>query len=359
MTHSRGKLLLATLGDCVHVAGVFNFMRLAEGQGYRCHFAGHGLSPEKVIEAIRQHQPQLVGLSYRLTPEAAGRLLDDLKRLLATLSGQGIGGQSIREHSFCQDLPRLVFGGTPPVAEVARKTGLFERVFDGSEGDEGVIAYLRGEEAGERKRHYPSTLPERIAHQAPYPIIRHHFGLPSLTETIAGVRQLAEARVLDVISIGPDQNAQESFFRPGEMDPHQDGAGGVPVRRPEDFTAIYAASRCGNYPLVRSYSGTRDLVPMARLLKQTVNLAWGAVPLLWYNVLDGRSSRPLGESVREAQEAMRWHARHGIPLEINEAHHWSLRDAPDVVAVAAAFLAAYNAKKAGVSHYVAQYMFNT
>jgi hypothetical protein len=36
-----------------------------------------------------------------------------------------------------------------------------------------------------------------------------------------------------------------------------------------------------------------------------------------------------------------------------------LRDAPDTVAVASAFLAAYNAKRAGVSHYVAQYMFNT
>jgi len=45
-------------------------------------------------------------------------------------------------------------------------------------------------------------------------------------------------------------------------------------------------------------------------------------------------------------------------VEVNDSHQWSLRDAPDAVAVAAAFLAAYNAKKAGVRHYVAQYMFN-
>ncbi|MEW5932495.1 MAG: cobalamin B12-binding domain-containing protein [Bacillota bacterium] len=347
---SRPLVLAATLGDCVHVAGVFAFLRLAEDQGYRCHFLGSARSPEEVVEAIARHRPDLVALSYRLTAGAAARLLADLKVLLAS---RGM-------------LPRrMVFGGTPPVVEVARQTGLFERTFDGSEGDEAVIAYLKGLRGmGRVGRHDresppPQTLPERVAWQAPYPLIRHHFGLPSLEATIEGARRLAEARVLDVISIGPDQNAQESFFRPHEMDPRQDGAGGVPVRRPEDFAAIYAASRCGNYPLVRSYSGTRDLIPMARMLKNTVNLAWGAVPLLWYNVLDGRSGRPLGESIREAQQAMRWHAREGIPLEVNEAHHWSLRDAPDQVAVAAAFLAAYNAKKAGVSHYVAQYMFNT
>src|SRR5690606_31147087 len=40
-------------------------------------------------------------------------------------------------------------------------------------------------------------------------------------------------------------------------------------------------------------------------------------------------------------------------------HHWSLRDAPDTVAVAMAFIAAYNAKKAGVKDYIQQMMFNT
>ena len=37
---------------------------------------------------------------------------------------------------------------------------------------------------------------------------------------------------------------------------------------------------------------------------------------------------------------MRWQASQGIPVEMNESHHWSLRDAPDVVAVVAALSAA-------------------
>jgi len=43
---------------------------------------------------------------------------------------------------------------------------------------------------------------------------------------------------------------------------------------------------------------------------------------------------------------------------MNESHHWSLRDAPDVVAVVAAYLAAYNARAAGMRDYVQQLMFN-
>src|SRR5436309_13550168 len=55
---------------------------------------------------------------------------------------------------------------------------------------------------------------------------------------------------------------------------------------------------------------------------------------------------------------MRWRAANGVPVEMNESRHWSLRDAPDVVAVVAAYLAACNARAAGVRDYVQQLMFN-
>jgi hypothetical protein len=56
---------------------------------------------------------------------------------------------------------------------------------------------------------------------------------------------------------------------------------------------------------------------------------------------------------------MKWHAEKDIPVEVNESHHWSLRYSPDSIAVAAAYLAAYNAKMMGVKVYISQYMFNT
>ncbi|HEY5500520.1 MAG TPA: hypothetical protein VIK09_00895, partial [Candidatus Humimicrobiaceae bacterium] len=92
---------------------------------------------------------------------------------------------------------------------------------------------------------------------------------------------------------------------------------------------------------------------------RNINNAWCAVPLCWYNELDNRSNRTLEESIYENQSVMAWHAQRDIPVEVNESHHWSLRYSSDSIAVAAAYLAAYNAKKMGVKNYVSQYMFNT
>lgn len=341
---TRGKVLAAAIGDCAHVAGIYNFLRLAEGEGYHTVFLGPSVSAEKLVEAIRIERPDLVGLSYRLTPLALERILPGLRAALEKADLMGC---------------RYLFGGTPPVVEAARCLGWFEACFDGTEGDMAVLDHLRGRRRGQEAVYYPGTLVERIQWQSPYPVIRHHFGLPSLDRSLEGIARLAESGELDVISLAPDQNAQESFFRPQEMDCSQDGAGGIPVRSAADFQSLYRASRRGNFPLIRSYSGTRDLLPMARMLQETINLAWGAIPLTWYSVLDGRSGRPLQETIREAHAVIRWHAEQGIPVEVNEAHQWSLRDAHDTVAVVAAFLAAYNAKRQGVRHYVSQYMFNS
>ena len=337
------RLIGISLGDCVHVAGVLNFLALAKQQGYETVFAGAAKSPEEAAEIAQEEDADVLAVGYRLDPDAGRHLF---RRLKTALAERGVS-------------PELLFGGTPPVAEVARAEGMFLGVFSGLEDIDEIIAFLRGVSVSDQGREYPDSLVERIEWKAPYPIIRHHFGLPSMDATVRGIEAIAGAGVLDVISLGPDQNAQESFFRPGEMDHDQDGSGGVPVRSAADFEALFGASRLGNRPLMRCYSGTRDVVRFAEVLRDTVHNAWAAVPLLWYNVLDGRGPRSVEESIAEAQESMAWHAERGIPVEVNESHHWSLRDAPDVVAVAAFYLAAYNAKAAGVSDYVAQFMFNT
>ena len=222
-----------------------------------------------------------------------------------------------------------------------------------------VVAFLRGEQASTAPgTPPPQTLMERVRWKAPYPLLRHHFGRPTVAETVAGAVEIARAECLDVLSLGTDQNAQEHFFRPAEMDPTAHGAGGVPVRTEADLAAIYAHCRLGNHPLVRCYSGTRDTMKWAPMLAKTINNAWCAIPLFWYTQLDGRSTRPLRQAIPETQALMRWHAEHGIPVEMNESHHWSLRDAPDVVAVVAAYLGAYNARASGVRDYVQQLMFN-
>ena len=124
-------ILGGALGECVHVAGVLNFFRLAEQAGYRTVFTGPATPVDAFVAAIRRESPDIVAVSDRLTPENARSLLMEL-------------GESCSNEEWI-GRTRFIFGGTPPVAAVARELGLFEAVFSGEEPPEAVIAYLRGQ----------------------------------------------------------------------------------------------------------------------------------------------------------------------------------------------------------------------
>jgi methylmalonyl-CoA mutase cobalamin-binding subunit len=338
-------VVAAALGECVHVAGVMNFLRLAEAAGWRTVFLGPAVDINKVLQVAQEEQASLVGVSYRLTAETGERLLGDFAEAADDLHQAGV---------------RFAFGGTPPVAEKVRQLGFFERVFDGSQPPEEVLAYLKGQiSAPTSEQDFPGTTVERIRWKAPFPLIRHHFGLPTMQETLAGVEKIANAKILDVISLGIDQDAQENFFHPHRQDPRRKGAGGVPVRTEADYQALFAASRKGNYPLMRTYSGTDDFIPLAEMYLSTIHNAWCAIPLFWFNRMDGRGPWDLECSIREHQRLMAWYGERGIPVELNEPHHWGMRDASDVIFVVSAFLSAYNARHFGVKDYIAQLMFNS
>jgi len=338
-------VVAAALGECVHVAGVLNFLRLAEAAGWHTVFLGPAVPIEEVLATARREKADLVGVSYRLTPETGERLLGEFAEEADQLRREGM---------------RFAFGGTPPVAERARAIGFFERAFDGTEGVEMVLSYLKGQvHAGVSEKDFPQTAVERLAWKAPLPIIRHHFGLPTVEATREGIEHIAEAQVLDVISLGTDQDAQANFFHPERQDPRRTGAGGVPVRGPEDFRALFAASRRGNYPLLRTYSGTDDFLRLAEMYVHTINNAWCAIPIFWFNQMDRRGPWDLEGSIGEHQRVIAWYGERGIPVEMNEPHHWGMRDSPDVIFVVAAYLSAHNARAFGVGDYIAQFMFNS
>ena len=338
-------VVAAALGECVHVAGVMNFLRLAETAGWRTVFLGPAVSVAALLDVARREQADLVGVSYRLTPETGERLLGEFAEAADDLRSAGV---------------RFAFGGTPPIAARARAIGFFERIFDGSEPPDAVLAYLKGQERAQATgADFPQTMVERIGWKAPYPILRHHFGLPTLDATLDGIVKISKAHALDLISLGIDQDAQENFFHPERQDVRRKGAGGVPVRSADDYRALYKASRRGNYPLMRTYSGTDDFIRLAEMYVETHNIAWCAIPIFWFNRMDGRGPWDLVGSIREHQEVIRWYGARGIPIELNEPHHWGMRDAPDVISVVAAYLSAYNAKAFGARDYIAQLMFNS
>lgn len=341
----KKTVVAGALGECVHVAGVSRFLQLAEKAGWRTVFLGPAVSVEEVLRVAEAERAELVGVSYRLTPETGERLLAHFAEQADELRAKGV---------------HFVFGGTPPVAERAEKIGFFEKVFYGGEAEEETLAYLKGASPSlTTEEDYPQETVARILWKSPYPLIRHHFGLPTMEATLAGIRQIAEAKVLDVISLGVDQDAQENFFHPERQDPRRKGAGGVPVRSVEDYRALFQASRCGNYPLMRTYSGTDDFIALAEIYLETIRNAWCAIPLFWFNQMDGRGPWDLEGSIRQHQEVMRWYGERNVPVELNEPHHWGMRDASDVVFVVSAYLSAYNAKAFGVRDYIAQMMFNS
>ena len=351
----KKKILGCSVGNCVHVAGVANFFRLAESRGFDTVLLGAAIHPEIVIRELMKNNPDMLCVSYRLTPQNCQNVLEELVCRLKQYS----------------DPVKIIFGGTPETVAVAKSFNFFDYFFIGEESVsslDSVFTWLKGGafpvvRSLVKSERIPvqdalESLPLLNGQGMHMPLLRHHFGLPSLSDTIDGIRKIAEAEVLDVISLAPDQNSQEFFFDPENRDSSLDGAGGFPVHSNDDLLDLSYARKCGNEPYLRIYSGTQDLLKWAKLSCATINNAWGTIPLCWYSDLDGRSQRPLEQAIRENIEVIKWYAVTGKPVEINESHHWSLRDSPDVVAIVMAYISAHIAKKCGVRQYISQYMFN-
>lgn len=113
----KPKVVAAAIGQCVHVAGLDHFLQLCEQNGWQAVSLGPAVPPSKLLAAVEEEMPAMVAVSYRLTAEDAVPLFRILKQ---------------DSERLVIPRPKWVFGGTPPVAEKARKCGFFDRVFDGT-----------------------------------------------------------------------------------------------------------------------------------------------------------------------------------------------------------------------------------
>lgn len=194
---NKKKLIIGcSIGNCVHVAGAVHFLSLAEKEGYETIFLGPAISVNALFAEITKYKPDIIAIGYRLTPENVHGLLNDINMKRQSLDY----------------VPVWVFGGTKPVAKVAKKYKMFSYISDGADDINDSIHFLRGDKTNSNKDNYGKTLKDRIKENYPYPILRHHFGLSSMEDTLKGIRKISKAKVLDVISLGPDQNAQQYFF---------------------------------------------------------------------------------------------------------------------------------------------------
>ncbi|HLO28244.1 MAG TPA: methionine synthase, partial [Anaerolineales bacterium] len=56
-------VVAGALGECVHVAGVTNFLRLAEAAGWRAVFLGPAVPVGEMIAAAQREDAELAGVS--------------------------------------------------------------------------------------------------------------------------------------------------------------------------------------------------------------------------------------------------------------------------------------------------------
>src|SRR5690554_5864822 len=112
------KIVAASIGGCVHVAGIMNFLALAEGEGYETKFFGAAITIDELIAQVKEENPEYAGVSYRLTPEPLREVLPELKEKIEAAGLQGV---------------KWIFGGTELTAAVAEESGIFHHVFNGLE----------------------------------------------------------------------------------------------------------------------------------------------------------------------------------------------------------------------------------
>ena len=345
MTMDDKKYLGACLEDCVHTAGILNFFQIISDLGYEFKFLGPAKKISEIITQIKESNAKNIAISYRLTPETGKKHIETFINIVKQ--------EKLTDRNY-------YLGGLPELIKYAKTKKFFKECFVGGETFDKIISQIReSEKEDNNAAYYPSDLISRIRSNSPYPVIRAHFGLSSLEETKKGIKEIANAKVLDIISIAPDQACQENLHHPEIIKNILKGAGGVPIRKKQDLLDLYENSQTGNFPLLRIYSGTQDLIKNAKLFHDTINNAWAAIPIFWYSQLDGRGPKPLFESISEHFETIKWHAERKIPVEVNDPHQWGLRMAPDHIVAADAYISAYIAKKLGVNLYIEQFMFNT
>lgn len=387
-----------------HTLGISRLAGLLREANYGVAIGGRDISlaigdlraPSNVatlVAWIEQHRISRLGMSCRLDPRLAVELLDQLRFTLRSVDTYGPGVGQIRKlyfaglpaachvvsANFGDEIP--VFSGDESDAETLSRMGLPpEQIpvslisrsrYDAARLEFGHGVVNDGSYALEAPPPRPSyarygsssdTLVERLMHNQGKnlgPLLRTHYGeyhpdrKVALTKFLAGVRSIADAGHIDVLSIGTSQLTQERF---GEAWDDERNGGGVPINSRSDYEQAAAAAAP---MLVRTYAGTARVPELARIHQETLNIAWHALSLWWFCRLDGRGPNTVTKNLREHIETLDYIASTGKPFEPNIPHHFSFRGGDDLTYVVSAVLAARLARRRGVRHLVLQTMLNT
>ena len=395
----RDMFLGFTIGNDPHTEGLFKAANIAKMTGMETLVLPPGKTLNYIAHAIDEHNPRYIGLSYRLSPEIG---VKELRTLLTRLKELGVlfkpSGEQ-RKIAFAglpktinilketrQELPCNVFLVPQETCPLDRVSAVLDFIEVYDKKREPILNELRDELfphqieilnqmaeeviSGEKYRLEPplnmpsqkglSSLPYRYT-EAKRPLIRTHFGIPSdsIEPTVEGIKTLANARVIDEISLGSSDLSQRFFNKPEEFKARKND-GGVPYKDYNDLVKLFQATRQGNYPSIKPYAHVSDILNFIDICIKAGMLigAHQAIPLFWFNELDGRGPLSVSESIEEHILAVKKLAKLGIPTEMNDPNQWSSRYAHDSIIVADYGLITGVMTTSGVKDIIYQFQFN-
>lgn len=389
-----------------HTMGICAAMDLLEEVGCSVFSCSHDIAQafdkldtetnaEIIVNWILKNKISHVGLSYRLDPNDALELTGRLYRILCREGLYGHNDSQIKKILF-SGLPsacRMVekefnnrvetFEGGESVEVTLLKMGISyddipKHIIAGSQYDKDILEFGKKVVSTEEyKREEPLTRKFYPEYGTPndgllkrldnnfcegfHPLVRAHSGPYSkdltreqcLLKFYNWCKQLSTTGFLDILSIGTSQLSQSNF---GENWNGYRNGGGVPVNSPLEFQNIWQASKP---MLVRTYSGTKRVKDMAKIYEETINMAWHALSLWWFNELDGRGHNGLYDNLKEHIDTIKYIASIKKPFEANVSHHFAFRGCDDVTYIVSAYIAAKLAKKCGIKYFILQNMLNT
>ena len=389
----KRRVLAGSIGECVHSLGVETFSEWMEDQdlGYVAVKLGPAVPIDDLVNKIREARPEVVAISYRLGDLHLDKILSEFiektyeygidpqstsirycfggLRTAANLV-RALTGKEIQPDKFTRTEDRHfdLKGLTEEYGKKEKYQGFFDLIVDDYITMEELEKFARTKRTKEKKKiKWSDDLLERILQVREIegrPIIRAHIGIAaeSIDPTVEDIKKISDSEALEIVSLAPDQPAQTHLakFVRGEEDPskYYKGQGGVPIRLLDDLKALKEATLRGNWPMTRIYSGTDELLELAKFFEEAFHMPFPAVPIFFYNQLDGRGPIPIKEGIDEHFRVMKWWASINKPLEINDPHQWQLRNCSDDMYVTDHVIAGIAALMMGIKVYVMQLMFD-
>lgn len=388
----------------VHTMGIYTIANLLRDCGYKVVMAKDDINEavEKLNKVnnysllkhwIEVNNINRIGFSYRMDPKDGCDYFMTMYELLKSDNMLVEQGGPIKELSFaglpdtCELVKQktdgrvILFPGNEPPVVSLRMYGVPEEALPASLNNDNPYDNMRWDfakkliereqwrlepaqdhygykECGEKGDSYIARL-EYARSKHSLPIIRTHSGpynpnrMEALKEYNSWCQDLAESKLLDVLSIGSSQLTQSNF---GEDWEGKANGGGVPVNSELEYQVIRKNAKP---MLVRTYSGTKDVPGLARIHERALNISWHALSFWWFDELDGRGKNTLLENLREHFDAVRYIVTTGKPVEPNVPHHFAFRGGDDITYIVSGFLAAKAIKLMGARHMVLQNMLNT